>query len=83
MDGAPARPGRLNNEGPPTPLFRVSLGPKPWMAQFIARMRKVEAFMNSAAFAAKDGGRGLAGLAKDLKVRCMEVLERKGERIPH
>ena len=52
-------------------------------AQFMARVRKVEEFMNSESFAAKDGGRGLAGLAKDLKLRCMEVLERKGERIPH
>ena len=49
----------------------------------MARVRKVEEFMNSESFAAKDGGRGLAGLAKDLKLRCMEVLERKGERIPH
>ena len=52
-------------------------------AQFQLRVRKVEAFMNSPDFAAKSSGRGLAGLAKDLKMRCMEVLDRKGERIPH
>ena len=52
-------------------------------AQFQLRVRKVQAFMNSPNFAATDGGRGLAGLAKDLKMRCKEVLDRSGERIPH
>ena len=52
-------------------------------AQFQLRVRKVEACMNSHNFASKSSGRGLAGLAKDLKMRCMEVLDRKGERIPH
>ena len=52
-------------------------------AQFQLRMRKVQAFMNSQDFAAKSCGRGLAGLAKDLKMRCKEVLDRSGERIPH
>ena len=51
-------------------------------AQFIVRMKKVEQFMNSPAFAAS-GGRGLTGLAKDLLRRCQDVVDRKGERIPH
>ena len=51
-------------------------------AQFMARMKRVEAFMNSPDFAAKRNGRGLAGLAKELRWRCQEVIRRKGERIP-
>ena len=53
------------------------------IAQFQLRVRKVEALMNSYGVAAKNGGRGLAGLAKDLETRCMELLDRNGERIPH
>ena len=45
-------------------------------------MQKVEDFMNSDAFAAEDGGRGLPGLAKEMLDRCAEVVKRKGDRIP-
>ena len=48
---------------------------------FVTRMKKVEAHMNSDSFKAPDG-RGLEGLAKDLKWRCEEVVRLKGERIP-
>ena len=50
--------------------------------QFAQRMKKVEAFMNSPAFAKADGGRGLMGLARELPARCDEVIKRKGARIP-
>jgi hypothetical protein len=50
-------------------------------AQFRERMQKVEDYMNSGEFSRKDG-RGLLGLAKDLRSRCEEVVRRKGERIP-
>ena len=39
---------------------------------FVTRMKKVETHMNSASFKAPDG-RGLEGLAKDLKCRCEEM----------
>ena len=42
---------------------------------------KVEAHLNSKAFAASEGG-GLPGLAKSLRDRCQEVIKRGGERIP-
>ena len=45
-------------------------------------MQKVEDFMNSDAFAADDGGRGLRGLATEMLERCKEVVKRQGERIP-
>ena len=48
---------------------------------FAERMKLVEAHMKSASFTADDG-RGLEGLAKDLKSRCEEVVRLKGERIP-
>ena len=48
---------------------------------FVTRMLKVETHMNSASFKAPEG-RGLEGLAKDLKWRCEEVERQKGERIP-
>ena len=51
-------------------------------AQFKQRMQKVEDFMNSDAFAADDGGRGLRGLATEMLERCKEVVKRQGERIP-
>ena len=51
-------------------------------AQFAARMEAVQAFMNSPDFAREGGGRGLAGLARELRSRCELVLSRKGERIP-
>ena len=50
-------------------------------AQFRQRFQKVEDYMNSPAFAA-EGGRGLSGLAKDLRSRCARVIKLKGERIP-
>ena len=52
-------------------------------SQFATRMRKVQDFMNSPAFAAPGGGRGFEGLAKDLRRRCQEVKNARGERIPH
>ena len=51
-------------------------------AQFVLRVKKVEKFMNSAKFKAKGTGRGLHGLAQDLRARCENVVRLKGERIP-
>ena len=48
---------------------------------FRARMKKVEDFMNSDEFAAKDGT-GLLGLCKSFRSKCSEVLSRGGGRIP-
>ena len=50
-------------------------------AQFRVRMQKVEDHLNSDEFAREDG-RGLLGLAKDLRSRCEEVVRRGGERLP-
>ena len=50
--------------------------------QFKRRMLKVQDFMNSDAFSAKDG-RGLAGLAKDLFPRCEELVANSGLRLPY
>ena len=44
-------------------------------------MQLVENHLNSDAFAAA-GGRGLLGLAKDLRPRCEELLRRMGGRLP-
>jgi hypothetical protein len=63
-----------------TDFAYTSLGETP--AHFATRMKKVERFMNSAAFAKRDGGRGLMGLAKELQGRCDLAIKRKGERIP-
>ena len=49
-------------------------------AQFAARMEAVQAFMNSPGVAREGGGRGLAGLARELRSRCELVISRKGER---
>ena len=49
--------------------------------EFAKRVRKVERFMNSSKFAAKKG-RGLMGLAQDLRARCQLVVDLGGERIP-
>ena len=49
--------------------------------EFMARVKKVEKFMNSKRFAWK-GGRGLKELGASLRSRCKEVIDRKGERIP-
>ena len=48
---------------------------------FCVRMQKVEDYMNSGEFYRPDG-RGLLGLAKDLRTRCEEVVKHQGERIP-
>ena len=51
------------------------------LGHFIGRMRQVEDYMNSQAFDA--GGGGLGGLADDLRERCQQVIDSKGERLPH
>ena len=51
-------------------------------AQFVLRAKLVEKYMNSRQFQAKHGGRGLLGLAEDLRSRCQSVIDKKGERIP-
>ena len=48
--------------------------------QFRNRMDKVEAYLNSKDFAARENG-GLEALGKDLRQRCRAVIERKGERL--
>ena len=49
-------------------------------ARFANRMAKVQAYMNSDEFKARDGG-GLASLAQSLKKRCRLVSELQGERL--
>ena len=51
------------------------------VARFTARMKQVEAHLNSPDFRAA-GGRGLDGLARDLLWRCDEVVRLEGERLP-
>jgi hypothetical protein len=60
--------------------YRTSTLNEP-VARFKSRMELVAAHMNSPAFSAA-GGRGLCGLARDLRWRCEEVVKRKGERLP-
>ena len=50
-------------------------------SHFAQRLKKVEDYMNSRAFAAQ-GGTGLLGLAKELRPRCEELVRLKGERLP-
>ena len=50
-------------------------------AQFKKRVAQVENHLNSPKFKAPDG-RGLAGLARDLRTRCAKVIKLKGKRIP-
>ena len=50
-------------------------------AHFRHRMQLVENHLNSNAFNAA-GGRGLLGLARDLRPRCMELIRRGGARLP-
>ena len=50
-------------------------------AHFAKRMQQVADHMNSPEFAAF-GGKGLMGLAKELRNRCVEVVQRQGERLP-
>lgn len=49
-------------------------------AQFRRRMDLVEDYLNSADFAAREGG-GLLALAKDFLDRCAAVVQRSGERL--
>ena len=51
-------------------------------AQFRCRMPKVEAHLNSDAFASK-GGRGLEGLVRSPHDRCENDTEREGARLPY
>ena len=51
--------------------------------QFRQRMKKVPDYMNSEEFAREPDGTGLAGLAKDLRARCEQLLDGKGERSPY
>ena len=51
------------------------------VAHFKSRTKRVADHMNSPAFSC-EGGRGLEGLAKDLRIRCEEVVRRGGERLP-
>ena len=51
-------------------------------AQFRVRMQRIEDFMNSEAFKAVGGGRGLPGLAKTMRDRAQEIIDRQGERLP-
>ena len=64
----------LDNEFASNKLFETP-------AQFRERMQKVENHLNSAAFASPSG-MGLAGLAKELRPRCEELIKRKGQRLP-
>jgi hypothetical protein len=49
--------------------------------QFRSRMQKVEDYLNSADFAAREAG-GLDSLFKSFRDRCAECIRRKGERVP-
>ena len=49
-------------------------------AQFARRMAKVQAFLNSDAFAAPSGG-GLANLARALRLRCQLLVGEAGGRL--
>ena len=49
--------------------------------RFQDRMSRVAAHLNSPNFRAH-GGRGMCGLAKDLRRRCADVVRLKGERLP-
>ena len=51
--------------------------------QFRQRMKKVQDYMSSEEFAREPDGRGLAGLSKDLRARCEQLLDGKGERLPY
>lgn len=48
--------------------------------QFRNRMNKVEEYLNSGEFAAREDG-GLEALGKDLRERCRAVVDRAGERL--
>ena len=48
--------------------------------RFANRMAKVQAYLNSDEFAARDGG-GLASLAESLRDRCRRLSDLDGERL--
>ena len=50
------------------------------VGHFRARMAKVEEYLNSADFAAREGG-GLESLSKSLVARCQACIDKKGERL--
>lgn len=52
------------------------------VGEFKVRSKKVERYMNSKKFAKEGQGRGLLGLAKDLRARCKDLVKRQGERLP-
>jgi len=51
------------------------------LGEFKRRMKNVQDYMNSDAFAREPDGRGLLGLAKDLRSRCQSLCEGNGERL--
>ena len=53
------------------------------LSRFVSQIlpEKVETHLNSPDFC-MPGGRGLDGLARDMRARCAEVVKRKGQRIP-
>ena len=59
-------------------VFRST--PRETRARFAHRMHKVEKYMNSAEFMARDGG-GLASLAESLRERCWQLALLRGERL--
>ena len=48
-----------------------------------AKHEKVQDYMNPEEFAREPDGRGLAGLAKEKRARCEQLLGGKGERLPY
>ena len=50
-------------------------------ARFANRMAKVQDYLNSTEFAARDGG-GLASLAEPLRERCRRLAHLNGDRLP-
>ena len=51
------------------------------LGDFKRRIRSVQDYMNSDAFAREPDGRGLLGLAKSLHQRCRSLCEGNGERL--
>ena len=82
--------GRLGDEYPhETVISHIRRGlehrfprstPGETRARFANRMSKVQEYINSSNFTAKDGG-GLDALAKSLRERCRRVSLLKGERL--
>ena len=72
---------------PPSFIIPISLdhrfprcSPGETRPRFANRMQKVQAYMNSEEFAARDGA-GLASLAESLRDRCRRLVLLKGERL--